>query len=91
MIQSAKTLARLGARFGEAIGVLGLLERLARGNPGGLHVLMYHRIAEPEAEPDLYPGLISATPSEFEAQMEALRVRHRVISAAELVDALREG
>jgi peptidoglycan/xylan/chitin deacetylase (PgdA/CDA1 family) len=91
MIETIKKAVHLGAGFGEAAGLLGLLERIGRGRPGGVHVLMYHRIANPDDAPFLYPGLISATPAELERQMVALRERHRVISSPELLDALAHG
>jgi peptidoglycan/xylan/chitin deacetylase (PgdA/CDA1 family) len=91
MIQAAKTAVHLAASVGGALGLLGLLERLGRGRPGGVHVLMYHRIANPDDAPSLYPGLISATPAEFEGQMVALREKHRVISSPELLEALAHG
>jgi peptidoglycan/xylan/chitin deacetylase (PgdA/CDA1 family) len=37
-----------------------------------LTVLTYHRVDDPGARPDLDPGLISATPAEFERQVEWL-------------------
>lgn len=65
-------------------------ERLSRYRERQLPVLAYHRVAEPDASAGLYPGLVSATPAEFEAQMEYLAARRRVVSLDELLGA-REG
>jgi peptidoglycan/xylan/chitin deacetylase (PgdA/CDA1 family) len=54
----------------------------------GLVVLSYHRIAE-ESDPPPDPGLWSATPSQFAAQLELLQRNFDVISVAELPAALR--
>ena len=65
-----KKTAQFVARTLEVSGVLGVLERMDHSS--GLRVLVYHRIDEPAAEPDLDPGLISATPAEFRAQMRLM-------------------
>jgi peptidoglycan/xylan/chitin deacetylase (PgdA/CDA1 family) len=54
-----------------------------------LRVLTYHRIAEPGAEPDLDPALISATPASFDQQMEFVASHYHVVSMPELLDARR--
>jgi peptidoglycan/xylan/chitin deacetylase (PgdA/CDA1 family) len=56
-------------------------------------ILAYHRIDTP-ANPDklnLSPTLIDASPEAFEAQMQWLAKRYNVISAWDLVEALRNG
>ena len=63
---------------------VGLLERFDGGSPHLLRVLTYHRIAEPDARPDLYPNTLSATPDQFERQMSFLAGRYRVLSMPEL-------
>jgi peptidoglycan/xylan/chitin deacetylase (PgdA/CDA1 family) len=68
-----------------------ILDRLDRGRPGLLAVLTYHRVDEPEARPDLDPGLISATPAVFARQMAVLVRRHRVVSLDDLLLAMRGG
>lgn len=68
--------------------VVDLLERWNRPRDS-LAVLTYHRVAAPGEEPDLDPGLVSATPWEFEQQMRYLAGTGRVISIDELVDARR--
>ena len=82
-----KKAAQLVARTLEASGVLNALERL--DHAGGLRVLVYHRIDDPMAEPDLDPGLISATPKEFRSQMELLAERYNVMSIGTVLAAQR--
>ena len=65
------------------------LERLDVQRPDLLRVLTYHRIDEPDAQPDLDPGLISATPAMFNEQMKYVASRYRVVSTAELLEARR--
>lgn len=67
-----------------------LLERAALPRAGALAVLTYHRVDEPGSKPFLYPGLIGATPAEFEEHMRFLAERYRPVSLAELL-AVRRG
>lgn len=83
-----KTLAGHAATVLARSGLLSALESVERGTHR-LRVLAYHRIDELDAEPDLDPGLISATPASFRAQMELLETRYRVISLDELARAHR--
>ena len=56
-------------------------------------ILAYHRIDTP-ANPDklnLSPTLVDASPEAFDAQMDWLATQYNVISAWDLVDALRNG
>jgi peptidoglycan/xylan/chitin deacetylase (PgdA/CDA1 family) len=82
-----KKAAQLVARTLEATGVLNALERM--DHAGELRVLEYHRIDEPSAEPDLDPGLISATPREFRSQMELIAERYNVVSIRTVIAAQR--
>jgi peptidoglycan/xylan/chitin deacetylase (PgdA/CDA1 family) len=66
------------------------LERAARPRADALAVLTYHRVGDAARTPDLYPGLISASPGEFEEQMRYLAVRHHPLSLEELL-AVRRG
>lgn len=78
---------RFAAHFAlplETTGLLGLLEGLER-NPHRLRVLTYHRVAEPDATSELEPGLISASPAAFRAEMELLAERYRPISLRRLL------
>lgn len=78
------SLARAAARSALSSHVLALLER-AVSRPGHLlPVLAYHRIADPAALP-LYPGLVSATPDEFRAQVRWIAERFNVVSLREVL------
>jgi len=83
-----KESVRGAMRVVERAGVLDALERLDGERHDVLRVLTYHRVAEP-VDLDLYPGLISATPSGFARQMEYLASKWRVVSLPELLDAFR--
>ena len=70
-------------------GVVRALEALDRDRPDILPVLTYHRVAEPDD--DHYPGLISATPTAFREQIEALGRRYYYLSLAAVTDRLDGG
>jgi peptidoglycan/xylan/chitin deacetylase (PgdA/CDA1 family) len=75
----------------DAPPVSGTIRRVAardRGQADQLAVLTYHRVAEPDDT--LYPGLISATPSDFAKQVAWLARHYRVVSMADVV-ARRDG
>jgi peptidoglycan/xylan/chitin deacetylase (PgdA/CDA1 family) len=84
--RSARRVSRRPA-LGRAVGIL---ERAARPVPGVLPILTYHRVDEPERSPELYPGLIGASPAEFEEHMRFLASSYRPLSLAELL-AVRRG
>lgn len=71
-------------------GVVAALERAAGPRPELLPVLTYHRVDVVGRLPLLYPGLISAEPADFEAQMRFFASRCRPLSLAELL-AVRRG
>ena len=56
-----------------------------------LRVLTYHRIADPEATPDLDPALVSATPEAFRKQMLHLRKWYQPVSLDEVLAAFLDG
>ena len=85
-----KRSARRASRGPALARAVGILERGARPLPGLLPVLTYHRVDEPERSPELYPGLIGATPEEFDEQMRFLSSFHRPLSLSELL-AIRRG
>jgi peptidoglycan/xylan/chitin deacetylase (PgdA/CDA1 family) len=72
-------------------GVLTALERRRAGRPDELRVLTYHRVDRPEAHPELYPPLRSATPEEFERQIAFVAAHYRVLRMEDLVAAARTG
>ena len=55
-----------------------------------LRVLTYHRVDELDARPDLYPGLISATPEQFALQMEHLQQYYHVVSLPQVMAAIQD-
>lgn len=71
--------------------VVDLLERLDRWRSHLLPVLTYHRVDDPEGDRTLAPGLISATPEEFDGQMRFLAGSREVVSMADLLDVRRKG
>lgn len=79
--------AELIARALDVSGVLGALERL--DSSSGLRVLVYHRVDEPSAEPDLDPGLISATPDEFRVQMQLVAKHYHPVPLRTVLAAQR--
>jgi peptidoglycan/xylan/chitin deacetylase (PgdA/CDA1 family) len=85
-----KRSARRASRSPALSRAVGLMERAARPVFGVLPILTYHRVDEPERSPELYPGLIGATPAEFDEQMRFLSSAHRPLSLLELL-AIRRG
>jgi len=83
-----KESVRGAMRVIERIGVLDALERLDGERHDVLRVLTYHRVSDP-VDADLFPGLISATPSGFAGQMEYLATHWHVVSLPEVLDAYR--
>ena len=83
-----KALAGVAADAFARSGLLGLLESLDR-NSERVRVVAYHRIAEPGEEPDLDPGLVSASPEDFRAQVELVARHYSPISLDDLVAAHR--
>jgi peptidoglycan/xylan/chitin deacetylase (PgdA/CDA1 family) len=67
-----------------------VVERIAPWPRGVLVVLTYHRVADPEARPDLAPNLISATPKAFADQMTILATHYRPVSLPDVVAALAQ-
>ena len=70
------------------VGLLRMLESLDR-SAERVRVIAYHRVDELEAEPDLDPGLVSATPDDFRAQMEVIARHYNAITIEDLVAAHR--
>lgn len=67
-----------------------LLDRLPRPEDA-LVVLTYHRVDEPGRRPDLDPGLLSATPRQFERHVREIARRYRPVGLAEVLAARRSG
>ena len=85
-----KRSARRASRSPALSRAVGILERAARPLPGVLPVLTYHRVEQPERSPELYPGLIGATPAEFEEHMRFLASSYRPLSLSELLAVRRK-
>lgn len=66
-----------------------VLEPAGRRGPSDVAILTYHRVDEPGARPHLHPGLISATPRAFDAQLAELARRTNPIGVADLAAAIR--
>ncbi len=88
LLRRASSLAAASAAFSKFVN---LLEQAGGERPNLLRVLTYHRVDKPDARPDLYPGLISATPETFDQQMAYVAANYHVISTPELLDASRTG
>jgi len=83
-----KALAGYAADTLARAGLLKLLESADRSTER-VRVIAYHRVDEIGAEPDLDPGLVSATPGDFRAQMEVIARHYNSISLDDLVAAHR--
>ena len=83
-----KELAGRAAEVFARCGVLAFLEAADRATDR-VRVLAYHRIDDLEADPDLDPGLISASPAAFRAQMEEIARRYSAITLEQLLAAHR--
>jgi peptidoglycan/xylan/chitin deacetylase (PgdA/CDA1 family) len=77
------------ARTAPAGRLMDLLESLDRTREPVLSVLMYHRVGSETHTPQLDPSLLSATPAEFERQVEYLASKRRVLSLDELLEVRR--
>lgn len=89
MIVPLADTARALASTAAADRAVGLLERLHRGDGRTFAVLTYHRVDEVTAQPELHPGLLSATPGTFRAEMAAIADRWTPISLADVLAARR--
>ena len=69
---------------------LSLLERADRGQRDLLAALTYHRVAYADAIRG-YPGLVSASPYQFEEQMDFLARRFRVVALDDVLEARKTG
>ena len=68
-----------------------LLENTGSEWPNFVRVLTYHRVDKPDTYPWMDPGLISASPEVFDAQMKYLASHYQPVSAADVVDAFEMG
>ena len=70
-----------------AAPLLSLLEQ-APGDGRYLRILTYHRVADPDSTPDLDPGIVSATPSQFRQQLDFLSRSYQVVSLDQVLEAI---
>ncbi len=82
--KTKKTILQLGHNS----GIISALANFSSEN--FLTVLNYHRVDYPENRSWLDPSLISATPEDFEAQMQLLAKRYSPVSIKAVLDALSE-
>lgn len=73
-----------------ASAALRVLERADRGADDILAVLTYHRVADADAVRG-FPGLVSASPSEFDEQMAFMARRYRVVALDDVLEARETG
>lgn len=87
MVKLIKQIALMGANSTAFEKFVGLLEHTDGERDNLLRVLTYHRVDEPNAQPWLDPGLISASPETFEAQMKYLAANYEAVSVLDVVKA----
>jgi peptidoglycan/xylan/chitin deacetylase (PgdA/CDA1 family) len=75
----------------ENIGFLNFVQESLRGSDQSVYILAYHRVDDLDHRPWLDPGLISATPRQFEDQMRLVASRYHPITAVDLVEAAHGG
>lgn len=83
-----KALAGRAAAWLAKSGLLDLLEAADR-DTDRVRIVAYHRVDDPDAEPDLEPGLVSATPDAFRAQAEIIARHYHAVSLDQVVAAHR--
>lgn len=76
-------------QIAENCGFLNFVQHNFRGTGQFVYILAYHRVDEFDHRPWLDPSLISATPQQFEEQMELVASRYHPISAEDLLAAVR--
>ena len=84
--QLASGVVRCCAGSATFAAAVGMADRVLPARPGLLTALTYHRVDEPHRRPDLYPGLISATPDELDRQLAFLAGHRHLVSLAELLE-----
>ena len=73
-----------------ANGLISLLEQMDAYAPQILRVLTYHRVEDPAKNPTLYPG-VTVKPEVFEQHMQFVSSHYRVVSMAEVLQAVKKG
>ena len=88
MVRLIKQIAPVVANSAAFEKFVGLLESSDGERGNLLRVLTYHRVDEPNAHPWMDPGLISASPESFKAQMKYLAANYQVVSAHDVIKAV---
>jgi peptidoglycan/xylan/chitin deacetylase (PgdA/CDA1 family) len=68
---------------------LDVLDRMTVSKPNVLAVVTYHRIDDASRTPYSYPGMISATPRQFNEQLDLLAEMGNIVSMEQVLDARR--
>lgn len=89
MFQIIKNAASTAAKSSAFDGFVKLLENADSRKPGFLRVLTYHRVDEPARRPWLDPGLISASPKDFDEQMAYVAAHYQVVTMSDVLAASR--
>lgn len=87
MVRLIKQIAPIVANSFAFEKFVGLLEQSDGERENLFRALTYHRVDEPNARPWLDPGLISASPEAFEAQMKYLAAKYEIVSVLDVVKA----
>ena len=90
MVKSLRQFVPMFANSAAFRGILTLLERTGAEKANLLRVLTYHRVDDPDARPWLNRDLISATPTDFEAQMKYLSSNYHLISVFDVLEAIEK-
>jgi len=88
MLRSLKTSSM---QLAQSAGLMRLLQRMDSTSTNGLYVLAYHRVDHPEHRPWLDPGLISASPDQFAAQMALLARWYNPVTLPQVLAAVQGG
>ena len=89
MFQIIKNVASTAAKTSAFDRFVKLLENVDNQKPGFLRVLTYHRVDEPARRPWLDPGLISASPKDFDEQMVYLATHYQVVTVGDVLAAIK--
>ena len=76
---------------GAVSGLLSVLEQADSGGEHLLRVLTYHRVDERDAQPQLSPAILSATPADFDAQMQVVARDYDPVSMSDVFDYIDNG
>jgi peptidoglycan/xylan/chitin deacetylase (PgdA/CDA1 family) len=89
MFQIIKNFASAAVKSSAFDRFLTLLENADGQQPGFLRVLTYHRIDELTRRPWLDPGLISASPKDFDEQMAYLATYYQMVTVDDVLASLK--